>query len=351
MQYGALPVALAALVLGCGSNASLATVGYADAGNAFSGAGSDDATASANVAVAISPAAPEVCPGQCVILTPNATGGATPYTYAWDHGLTPDGGAARACPTATTTYTVTATGAPTQVGEFGSSAATGTGSVTVKVGGSCAVDAAAPVGCDDVSHVSPTGANPYGPWSYGTSASLGVAFTGYTAFYPDIDVASQALADGGVYAWTSGVVGVELNPGVYYNENGAVYQENGIQASPRQLWVHPGPTGQYTIVRWTAHAAGTFTVQATFTGVAVTGGSSITTTDVHVQHDATDLPGGTGYINVNGGGNTFSLPLAHVTVAAGDTIDFSVGSGNNGFLSDSTALAATICAPAAGDAE
>ena len=57
---------------------------------------------------------------------------------------------------------------------------------------------------------------------------------------------------------------------------------------------------------------------------------------------------GGGGINVNGGTNMFSVD-ARVTVVAGDTIDFAVGDGGNGYLSDSTALGATVCRLLPGD--
>jgi hypothetical protein len=49
-----------------------------------------------------------------------------------------------------------------------------------------------------------------------------------------------------------------------------------------------------------------------------------------------------GYININGGGDTASYAVS-LTVAAGDSIDFAVGNGGNGFLNDSTAVDARVC--------
>jgi hypothetical protein len=79
-------------------------------------------------------------------------------------------------------------------------------------------------------------------------------------------------------------------------------------------------------------------VQATFEGIDV----GPTTTDVHLRHNSADAAPA-GYINLNGGTNTFSFAMSLI-VAAGDTVDFAVGDGGNGFTNDSTALAASVCA-------
>ena len=50
---------------------------------------------------------------------------------------------------------------------------------------------------------------------------------------------------------------------------------------------------------------------------------------------------------MNREGNSFSF-ASSLTVAAGDTIDFDVGDGGNGFKNDSTALAVSVCEAAQG---
>jgi len=50
---------------------------------------------------------------------------------------------------------------------------------------------------------------------------------------------------------------------------------------------------------------------------------------------------------VNRGGNSFSF-AARLAVEGGDTIDFDVGDGGNGFKNDSTALAVSVCEAAEG---
>jgi hypothetical protein len=131
----------------CGSSRSFSLdVGAGDdAGPAIGQFGQDDAGA-ASLAVTASSSATTACPGQCVELAASASGGQAPYTYAWDHSLSGDGGTARVCPSATSTYTVTASDSSAgSAGELASPTRTGSSSVTVVVS-PCAADAAAPSG-------------------------------------------------------------------------------------------------------------------------------------------------------------------------------------------------------------
>ena len=97
-----------------------------------------------------------------------------------------------------------------------------------------------------------------------------------------------------------------------------------ITRQPGQFFLHPGPIGQISIARWTAPRAGTYRVQAVFEGIDV----GPTTTDVHVQHNGVDIASGS--LNINGGASTFRASPS-VNVAAGDTVDFAVGNGGNGY--------------------
>ena len=109
-----------------------------------------------------------------------------------------------------------------------------------------------------------------------------------------------------------------------------------ITFKPDQLVIHPGPGGQYDVVRFTAPGVNTYSISTAFFGVD----SRPTTTDVHVLRNGVSLFDG----NINtynpDSGLTFSKT---VTLSTGDTIDFAVGIGSNGnFYSDSTGLQARI---------
>ena len=97
-----------------------------------------------------------------------------------------------------------------------------------------------------------------------------------------------------------------------------------------QLLMHPGASGQYADLRFTALISGTYSYTGTFNAAD----SEPTTTDVHVLiNGSVDSAGG---INVNGGGSTATLSSSSFTLAAGGTVDFVVGYGNGNYSFDST---------------
>jgi hypothetical protein len=90
-------------------------------------------TVRANLSVTVTPAAGAICAGGSAVLTAAAAGGVGPYTFAWSPsaGLdTTTGAVVTARPSATTTYTVTATDRAT--------GCSGTASITVTVSSSFA---------------------------------------------------------------------------------------------------------------------------------------------------------------------------------------------------------------------
>jgi hypothetical protein len=106
---------------------------------------------------------------------------------------------------------------------------------------------------------------------------------------------------------------------------------------PQQVALHPGPHGQYSVVRWTSPATDRYRIAVTFTGLFHA------TTDVHLFHN--DRPQFTSRLNIGGSPNTIAHK-SELALAAEDTIDFVVGWGNGNYGSDSTALTATITAAA-----
>lgn len=168
--------------------------------------------------------------------------------------------------------------------------------------------------------------NPNGVWSYGWEASTGATFI----------LDTDHLDSGTISSWRGDIAG-DGNPGVYRNDTGAAVSLGTVVFPPdTALLFHPGPGGQNAVVRFTAPATGSYVVQAGFTGQDFVGG---TTTDVHVLDNNVSIFNGA----VNGYGNFTGLSPDTLFLTAGDTIDFTVGYGNNGtFLYDSTRLDATI---------
>lgn len=97
-------------------------------------AGGDDATISSPLGLTLAPAAPALCPGQCVDLTARATGGVAPYTYRWGDDVASSGEPRQVCPDATATYTATVTDSSGNGGELARPSAQATASVTVTAG-------------------------------------------------------------------------------------------------------------------------------------------------------------------------------------------------------------------------
>jgi len=163
--------------------------------------------------------------------------------------------------------------------------------------------------------------NPTKSWRYGYSTNLVGTFNLYTDKYT-----YQSVLD----VWCRPGRGEPL---VAYNgTNSTVY--TGAIIQPGEIVFHPGPNGEKSIVRWTTPNSGSYDISATFSGADYFGATS---TDVHVLDNGTSIFDG----NVNGN----SSISYHKTwnLAAGDTIDFTVGYGTNGnYYNDSTALDAVI---------
>ena len=124
------------------------------------------------------------------------------------------------------------------------------------------------------------------------------------------------------------------DPNVTRNRNQRPLSALGITWQAGQLALHPGPEGQYSVVRWTSPAAGPCSINAAFSGIA-----QAATTDVHVLHNGRSLHNQR--INIPDRANE-SEYAGKLTVAKGDTVDFVVGFGNGHYGGDTTALAARI---------
>jgi hypothetical protein len=165
--------------------------------------------------------------------------------------------------------------------------------------------------------------NPNGVWQYGSS--FGVS--------PD-----PAVRDG-VDTWRgNGPPGPEDgNPGEYHNGTAfPIVLGNTAHLDAGQFALHPGPNGEYAVVRYVAPDAGFAAITSAFTSQDEVG----TTTDVHVLLNGQSLFDGLVEDFSLGTGVAFN---SQFLVAAGDEIDFAVGVGSNQWYSnDTTGLAATI---------
>jgi hypothetical protein len=176
---------------------------------------------------------------------------------------------------------------------------------------------------DVAADFSPTN-NPNGVWSYGWSQTLGSTFV--------LDTVHQ-IKDG-LDEW----VPVDGGPGVYHNGTPDPIISNGtVLVQPGEFGMHPGATGEYSVVRWTAPEDGVISLATMFFGQDFVGP---TTTDVHILHNGSSFFDGIVNGFGPGSGPSFARSLA---VSAGDAVDVAVGYGPDGnYNNDSTGVAATI---------
>ena len=184
-------------------------------------------------------------------------------------------------------------------------------------------------GFDAAVDFSPT-SNPNGVWSYGWTQTLGSSFV--------LDAIHQS--DSGLDLWDGSVR--TANPPLFYpfvehNGTNQSITSGTITIAADQLGLHPGPSGEYSVVRFTTPTAGIFSLASAFSGLDFAGPTS---TDVHVLLDGTSIFDGA----VNGFGSGPSYATTRM-LRAGDTVDFVVGYGaNHTYFNDSTGLAARISA-------
>ena len=177
-----------------------------------------------------------------------------------------------------------------------------------------------------------TDINPNGVWTFGSLATLTSDSSTLIKYTVEAGIGPGMTDE----KWTSRDT---VQPSVFDNLSDATHVEadggTTITRVPQVVGLHPGPSGEYSVVRFTAPSAGTAAVTFAFAGID----SEPTTTDVHVLYNGVSRADGD--INVAGGGNTYRGSLS-LDVAAGDTIDFVVGKGNDSYLYDSTSLVGQI---------
>ncbi len=161
--------------------------------------------------------------------------------------------------------------------------------------------------------------NPNGAWSSGWTATLGSAFVVYPT----------AVTGSGFDGWVDPAI---LNLGSpTYHKNNSASTVNGV--APGQVSLHPGcNANEYSELRWTAPSAGNYLANVQF----LVGNSGNTDAAVLVNGGVPVFTAAS-----TGGNPSYS---SFRTLAAGDRIQFTVGTGGDGCLSDDTPLAVTILA-------
>jgi len=143
----------------------------------------------------------------------------------------------------------------------------------------------------------------------------------------------------GMRSWSSSELGAD--PCVACNPTALVRTMANIRWDPGRLSFHPGPKGQYAVVRWTAPESGDYSLRAAFLSIDQTGA----TTDVHVLHQGKPVFGG--WIGLRGQGKQ-AVYEGKLACAKGDHVDFVVGWGNGTHVCDSTGLEVRLTHAASG---
>ncbi len=169
-------------------------------------------------------------------------------------------------------------------------------------------------------------ANPNGPWTFGWSATP----TGSLTLFAPVATTN------GLTLWSGQLDGFNT-PALAHNATTETLSPGGT-ARPYAAGasvMHPGPNGEYAIAQWTAPVAGTFALATAFSNGDTVGA----TTEISILRNGTLL--GTGSVD---SGTHYLFSANPVTLGAGDTLRFVVGTAGNGHLWDSTFVSAQITA-------
>jgi hypothetical protein len=171
--------------------------------------------------------------------------------------------------------------------------------------------------------------NPHGAWSYGYATSPGQPFQllatpANPCGYPD----------SGFECWWDGDQ-IPESVTVYYNPGAAPLSINNVILPHNMLGLDG--EDQEAIVRWTAPAAGTYSINGSFNGIGATGcGQNSVNVGVY-QDETTTLAQG----NISSYGQQVAFSLPNLVLTAGATIDFTEDLANS-YSCDGTGLIAAV---------
>jgi hypothetical protein len=178
-----------------------------------------------------------------------------------------------------------------------------------------------------------SGKNPNACWAFGYS-SAAVA-TDFVAFP---DVRTNLVERKKLVGWCRNKEQGDGNPSVTCNKATSAVKLPSFVQPLGCLNLHPGPEGHRAVVRFTAPETSMYNVQGAFSALTTT------TTDPHVLVNGKELvelkP-----ISEDNRRERFGFSRQ---LEKGDTLDFAVGTGGNGYTCDSTGLMVTVTPSAAG---
>jgi len=174
--------------------------------------------------------------------------------------------------------------------------------------------------------------NPSGPWTYGSTPTLGGTLTAYAA----------TSTVSGLELWQA-TAGSNTTPNVVHNPTAGTIVFASTSFLPGQVSLHPGPNNEYSVIRFTAPTTGTYSLATSF-NMRSNSPFATNSTDFHVllnNNLVTQLFSGT--VTGFNDSDAFSTTLS---LNANDTVDFAVGPNGNvpgqSFLGDTTQLTARL---------
>ena len=183
----------------------------------------------------------------------------------------------------------------------------------------------------------------YGVWSYGYATTLSPV-----NFSFDSTATTDYFGDGGsaagFYETTSGGgYGQYPLPTVLKNTTGGTIGTEGGTIGPwpaNLLLLHPGPSGDYSVVQFTAPTTATYVVTGEFLAI----GNFSGVTDDSVSLTSASGSSSTTLYTTTSSTTPYDFTFSQ-TLTAGESLDFAVGWGpGNQFAYDSTGFDATITA-------
>lgn len=171
-----------------------------------------------------------------------------------------------------------------------------------------------------------------GIWTYGWSATLTSALTVYS------DHRILPIPGTTLDAWDDLSNNIGFTPLVFKNNGGAYIAGGGNVPSGALVLYGGGQTTQaYSHVLFTAPTTGNYLVDMTFTGRQA---NPQYDGDVHILHNAASL---FSQVLTGPGTNVATSYMTTLSLAAGDTLDFAVGTdGGTGFFTNTTQLSGMI---------
>jgi serine/threonine protein kinase len=174
--------------------------------------------------------------------------------------------------------------------------------------------------------------NPNGNWSYGFTPLNDIGPFSLFTFTDHNKYLHHEAQEVPVDTWRNQD---PIRPLIMHNTSGTTIKTDGVLVlSPEMLHLHPGKDRQRSVLRWTARANGIYQFQGQYQGIDLKGTSS----DIAIVQNSSLI---LYRENITGYGDSKSFQLSKL-IAKGDTIDFSVGDGGNGFFNDETGLSVSV---------